>query len=1095
MPSLPVLPGCSSNRDSVASEAVRAALARELVNTVAGEVRFGFHDRMLYATDASLYQVEPIGVVIPADVEDAARAVRFCADRGVAILPRGGGTSLAGQCTNHAVVIDFSPNCRALVEVDGAARRARVEPGLTVDDLNDQIAGMGLFFAPDPATSRHANIGGCIGNNAAGARSILYGRTSENLISVDVVLADGARLRLGPGAAREAGPAAELTRRVCEVVWRNRVEIRARFPRTIRRNAGYGLDMILDQLEGVPGVFESMRGVPRGTTSAVARAGLVEVSETRLAVPLPEMWREVNLAPLLCGSEGTLAVTLGAELKLMPRPVARGLAVAAFATLDEAIEAVLPILGTGPSAVELLDDMVIDLARANAEYRRYVELMPAPPGGELKAVLYIEYSAMESAGELAAKFGELRRALPGVPDSAVQLHTDAGAMLSAWKLRKAGEPLLHGIPGDRKPITFIEDNAVPVENLARFVRELRGIVSRYGTRAAYWAHASVGVLHVRPLLDLHDEEDRGRMRAMAVEVADLARSLGGVMSGEHGDGRVRGPLLERFYGPALMGAFREVKAIFDPSNLLNPGNIVDLDGMNPRPLESMTEKLRVDGGERGSGARDSGVVEGVETYFEYGEQHGFDHAVEMCNGAGVCRKKQGGTMCPSYMATLDERHSTRGRGNALRLAITGQVERFGGHRLESGATGTAHRLEAGATGTAGATGPVWDDPGTIGTLHLCLSCKACKTECPSNVDISKLKAEYTAQRYRGKGAPIAARIMGEIRWLNRLGAMMPGVSNAVARIGLVRGVINTVLGLDPRRSLPPFDVSLKRRWGRGSAAGSDATRGGSDEGAARRAAVPKAPRVVLFGDCFTMYNEPGIGVATRAVLERLGYRVELADAGCCGRAKISMGLLPEAIEEADATLGRLRPVIEDEGVVAVLVAEPSCLSAFKDDWLSLKLRMPIAVRRKLAGKAFLPEDFVERMWERHPRKVEFVKSTGGQAASGTEKAILHGHCHQKALWGAESSAKLLRRVFGSGLTVLDSGCCGMAGSFGYTKDRYDLSMKIGEQVVLPAARKAGEEGAVVIAPGTSCRHQIHDGAGVQARHPMEVVAEWMSAIG
>jgi len=537
----------------------------------------------------------------------------------------------------------------------------------------------------------------------------------------------------------------------------------------------------------------------------------------------------------------------------------------------------------------------------------------------------------------------------------------------------------------------------------------------------------------------------------------------------------------------------------------------------------MTEKLRVDAG-RGSSALPGGVHEAgghqglkplatvvrpsgeeVETFFDYRDQHGLEHAVEMCNGAGVCRKKLGGTMCPSYMATLDERHSTRGRGNALRLAITGQVE---------GLNGRDRLGDSSITGT----GPAWDDPETIETLHLCLSCKACKTECPSNVDIAKLKAEYTAQRYRARGAPIAARIMGRVRLLNRLGAMMPGVSNAVAGWGPARWVMNRVLGLDPRRSLPPFAVSLTRRWGRDRLEDSTITGTASASAAINSpgagSLITGTPRVVLFGDCFTMYNEPGIGLATRDVLERLGYRVELADAGCCARAKISMGLLPGAIEEADATLERLRGVIEDEGVVAVLVAEPSCLSAFKDDWLSLKLRTPMELRRKLAAKAYLPEDFVERMWEKHPRPLVFSTggqaasgtrelSTGGQAASGTmhgqapsglpmpPRAVLHGHCHQKALWGAESSARLMRRVFGSGLTVLDSGCCGMAGSFGYTKDRYDLSMKIGEQVVLPAARKAAEEGVVVIAPGTSCRHQIHDGAGMSAKHPMEVVAERM----
>ncbi|GDX98923.1 oxidoreductase [Phycisphaerae bacterium] len=980
----------------------REDLARELANAVEGEVRFDGHNRMLYATDASLYQVEPVGVVIPSSVEDAAAAVRFCSERGLPILPRGGGTSLAGQCTNLAVVIDVSARCRHILEVNAGEKFVRVEPGITVDDLNDAIAGTGLFFAPDPATARHASIGGCIGNNAAGSRSVRYGRTSESVIAIDACLADGTRVEFAAGSARRDARVAEITRRVVALVRKNEALIRERFPKTIRRNAGYGLDMILQQLD--KGVAEE----------------------------------DVNLSPLLCGSEGTLAMTLGAKLALHERPKAKALAVLSFATLDDAIEAVIPILATKPSAVELLDDLVVSLARANTEYRKYVELLPAPPGGsgELNAVLYVEYFGASEA-EVRERVDALKQACPASP---VQVHTNATAMMNAWKLRKAGEPLLHGVPGSRKPITFVEDNAIPVENLATFVKELRKIVESHGTRAAFYAHASVGVLHVRPLIDIHDEADRERMRAIAVATADLARSLGGVMSGEHGDGRVRGPLLERYFGAEMMQAFRELKLIFDPAGLLNPGNVVDVAGDSPRPVASMTQQLRVEP-EPGRPA----AFGSVETSFDFSDQHGLDGAVEMCNGSGVCRKKQGGTMCPSYMATLDERHSTRGRGNALRLAITGQL------KLDT--VGEASQPDA----------DVWSDKGTMQTLDLCLSCKACKTECPSNVDISKLKAEYTSQRYRRHGVPIAARIMGQIRTLNKLGAMMPGVANAVNASSLVGGVIRRVLGIDGRRTLPAFSRSLEGMW----------------DGERDAKQSVDRPRVVLFGDCFTMYNESSIGMATKRVMEAFGYRVELANAGCCGRAKISLGLLPEAIDEIDATLEKLQSVIEDDGVVAVLVAEPSCLSAFKDDWLTLKLKTPMVLRAKLAKKSFLPEQFLHAAWEKHPKRPAMKAPAG--------RVLLHGHCHQKALWGASSSADMLRRVAGDKLTVLDSGCCGMAGSFGYGEKRFDLSMQIGELVLFPAARGMTAKD-VLVAPGTSCRHQVHDGVEKKAVHPMVYLA-------
>ncbi|MGH7245160.1 MAG: FAD-binding and (Fe-S)-binding domain-containing protein [Phycisphaerales bacterium] len=1011
MTSLPVLnsgsssaPGARSwSAPGIPADFDRDAVSRAFASAVEGEVRFGLHDRLLYATDASLYQVEPLGVFIPASTDDAVRGVRFCLSRDLPILPRGGGTSLAGQCTNRAVVIDFSSRCDGLLETDVHAKTCRVEPGITPDDLNEKLAATGLFFAPDPATSKHANVGGCIGNNAAGARSILYGRTSENLISVDACLADGFVARLEAGAASRHEHIGRLTRRVVDVVLRNRAAIRERFPKTVRRNAGYSLDLMLNQIEASRGDLDG-----------------------------------INLAHLLAGSEGTLAVTLGAQLRLHLRPKLKGLALLSFSDLDPAIEATVPILTTGPSAVELLDDTVIDLARANIEYRKYVEIMPRPHSGELRAILYVEYYG-NSSEELSTKFESLRRLFPSV---AMKEVTDAASMASAWKLRKAGEPLLHGVAGARKPITFIEDNAVPVEHLVEFVRRLREIVTKHGTRAAYWAHASVGVLHVRPLIDIHDEEDRRRMQAIAVEAADLAKSLGGVMSGEHGDGRVRGPLLERFYGPQLMQALRDVKEIFDPRNLLNPGNIVE-----PRPIEAIAEDLRIEP----AGTPIS--IPPINTFFTYDDQHGFDGAVEMCNGSGVCRKKSGGTMCPSYMGTLDERHSTRGRGNALRLAITGQL-------------------------TPGSAEPAWNDIETIKTLDLCLSCKACKTECPSNVDIARLKAEYTGQRFRQLGfAPLKTMLLGHFRPLARLGSFTHRISNWMNSSSVGRPLINAVMGFDARRTVPPFSPSLKRWFWREAPHRSG------------------RPTVALFGDCFTMYLDSGIGAAAMRVYEKLGYRVTLADAGCCGRTLISTGLLEDATTQIDRTIELLRPFAEDPNVRAILVIEPSCLSAIKDDWLQLKLEGSIELRRRIAAKCYLAEEFLAKEAKTHPNQ-RAIADAADSAASQTAPVILHGHCHQKALWGAESSAAALKLFAGARVRTLDTGCCGMAGSFGYSKDKYDLSMKICELTLAPAVRaaKSADSNTPICAPGTSCRHQIHDATDHHASHPIELIDRWMQNV-
>lgn len=942
---------------------------------------------MLYATDASLYQVEPLGVVIPESVDDAVAAVRACSAAGLAMLPRGGGTSLAGQGVNQAVVIDTSVNCTRVLEVDEERGEARVEAGITIGDLNRHLAGTGWYFAPDPSTARQATVGGCIGNNAAGSHSVLYGRTSESLLGVEVCLADGRVVEFSSASAEHDGRVAELESRVVELCGRNRDEIRARFPKTKRRNAGYALDTILRQHE-------------EGGEAAV------------------------DLAQLIAGSEGTLGVTLRARLKLQRTPAAKCLVVAAFESVEEAIDAVVPLLETGPSAIELLDDLVVSLARKNAQCRSYVENLPAPrSGGELQAVLYIEYFSETSETESWAK-QRLERVRECVGDGAVEVHTNPGKMNRAWALRIAGEPLLHGIPGNRKPLGFVEDNAVPPERLGEFVRAFRAIVEDEGTTAAFYAHASVGVLHVRPLLDLRDPKDEERMHRIASRVADLAASLGGVMSGEHGDGRVRGPLLERLYGPELMAAFVDLKRIFDPRGLMNPGNIVE-----PKDLASISRSTRIRPGDT-----ELGGYGATDTFYDYADQHTFGEAVEMCNGAGVCRKKTGGVMCPSYMATRDERHSTRGRGNALRLAISGQL------------------------GEGGA--PAWSDPDTEETLELCLSCKACKSECPSNVDIARLKAEYTAQSNVTSGIPFATRVMSEIRVLNRIGSTLRWLANPGQRLGFSRVLLERLLRVDRRRSLPSFDASLARSWETDVATSSE------------------APAVAFFGDCFSMYNEPAVGKAAKRLVEAFGYRIELAiggEHGCCGRPAISKGNLPRARQQLEALCLELRPLIEEPSVRAILFAEPSCLSVVRDDLLQLKSDVPMELREAFARKAMLVEEFLEQGWEKHPRRPSFAAA---------EQVTLHEHCHQKAVVGVGTSAALLRRVLGEALTELDSTCCGMAGSFGYDTKTYDLSQEIGELGVLPAAREAGR----FVAPGTSCRHQTHD-AGVAAAHPVELLAE------
>ncbi|MCP3904665.1 MAG: FAD-binding protein [Planctomycetes bacterium] len=966
-----------------------ARLARDLSERIDGEVRFDRHDRMLYATDASIYQVEPVGVVVPRHLGDVEETLRYCGEHAVPILARGAGTSLAGQVVNTAVVIDFSAWCHAMLEVCPERRTARVEPGIVLDTLNETLARHGLMFGPDVATSTHATLGGMIGNNSAGAHSVLYGRTVEHVIGLDVLLADGQRVRLEEGAALRDERVARLTRGVADVVRPLAGEIRRRFPRTRRRVNGYNLDLVLDQIEA-------------------SGASTLE---------------RVNLAHLVCGSEGTLAITVEATLGLVEAPAVKGLGIIAFADVDEALAAVGRMLATEPAAVELIDDVIIALARGNIEHRRYVDLLPRPGGADPGAVLYVEYFA-DDGSELDERLAQLAETFG---DHRVHGHRDPVAMARAWKLRKAGEPLLHGQIGRRKPITFIEDTAVEPEHLPEYIGRIRAIVEAHGTTAAYYAHASVGCLHVRPMICLADDTDVAAMEAIIAEVTDLVMEYGGALSGEHGDGRLRSHLLERFYGAEICGAFGAIKRLFDPGNRLNPGNIVE-------PV-SMTERLRV----RPRPHEPPVEVPDVPTFFRYEREHGFAGAVEMCNGAGVCRRTEGGTMCPSYHATRDERHATRGRGNALRLAITGQL--------------------GGAAGS-----PAWDDPETKRTLDLCLSCKACKSECPSNVDIAKLKAEYLAQGY-ASGAPIprSSRLFARVRQLNRAAAIAPGLARAIAGSAAGRRVAAVLADVDPRRSLPTFGPSLYRRHaGRASGAG--------------------GPAVVLVPDCFAVYGESRIGWAAITSLERLGYRVILPRAGCCGRPMISNGLLADARRACRRTAETLLAAAGDPEVVGVVGCEPSCVSAIIDDWPDFDLGIDPARLRALAGRTSQIEDFIQTCWDEHP-----APPAAREPVAGGWPILVHGHCHQKALGSVDPTIALLRRISGAEIRPIDAGCCGMAGAFGLTREHYELSMDIGELALFPAVR--AEPDAIIAAPGTSCRHQLRDGLGREARHPIELVAE------
>ena len=960
-------------------------LEHELRRALRGDVRFDAASRLLYATDASMYQVDPIGVVIPRDADDVAAAIDVAKRQQVALLPRGGGTSLTGQTVNRALVMDLSRHMNAVLEVNTEERWARVQPGVVQDELNAHVRPLGLLFGPDTSTSNRATLGGMIGNNSGGSHSIAYGLTVEHVIELTAILADGSRVvfkELTPAELEAKARGGDTEGRIYREVLRLRAEyadeIRARYPAYWRRVAGYNLNELLGPFPArVPGRTTASNGAP------------------------------LNIARVLVGSEGTLMTVVEAKVRLVERPKKTALDVIHYADIQEALESSQSILETGPYAVELTDKLILDLARDNIEQSKRMAFVSGDPG----AILIVEYAG-DTEAEVRAKVEALeakrQRERFGY---AAHLAFDPAEQQSIWKLRKAGLGLLLGMKGDKKPIAFVEDTAVDPKHLATFVPRFRDIFKRHDATGAYYGHCSVGCLHIRPVIDLKTRRGLEQVRAIADEITDLVLEFGGTISSEHGDGRARSPFLERMYGPRLMQAFREFKRAFDPEGRMNPGNIVDSPGI--------TEQLRY-------GAQYTTWE--PATLLDFTGQGGFARAVEMCNGVGVCRKTLEGTMCPSYMVTRDEEHTTRGRANALRAVLSGALPpaEFTGKRLHE-------------------------------VMDLCLECKGCKAECPSNVDMAKLKYEFLYHYHRAHGLPLRNRLFGRIADLNRAGARWPSLANRMANLAPSRWLLERVAGIDRRRPLPAFAGETFTDW------------------FARQSSPPAAPRgeVVLFADTFVTYNAPQIGQAAVRFLERAGYRVIVPERKCCGRPLISKGMLDEARANAAWNVERLHPYVERG--VPIIGLEPSCLLTLRDEWVDLVRTEPA---RAVARASFLLEEFVAR---ERGRGLELAFAGRGR------RVLLHGHCHQKAMVGTAPTVAALRWA-GFEVSEVDSGCCGMAGSFGFEREHYDVSVAIGNRRLAPAVKAAAAD-TEIVAPGISCRQQIEHLAGRRAKHPAEMLWE------
>jgi FAD/FMN-containing dehydrogenase/Fe-S oxidoreductase len=964
------------------------ALAGRLTRAVAGDVRFDAKHRGLYAVDGSNYRQVPIGVVLPRTLDDVEATVALCREAGAPLLNRGGGTSLCGQCCNLAVVIDWSRYLRQVMEIDPARRRAGVQPGVVLDHLRSHTEPHGLTFGPDPATHSHCTVGGMIGNDSCGVHSVLAGRTDDNVLALDVLTYDGVRLRVGPTPpeevakiAAEGGRRGEIYRTLAAVVERYGDEIRRRFPDIPRRVSGYNLPALL-----------------------------------------PE--RGFDVGRLLVGSEGTLATVLEATLRLIDWPAARSLLVVGFADVYMAAAAVPAILELAPIGLEGMDDeLLADNARKglNAAGR---ELLPHVAGELAGAYLLVELgaAAQAEADDMATRAVPALRQLDGFRGVELLEPPQQAVM---WRLRESGLGATARVPGRSDTWEGWEDSAVPPARLAGYLRDLRGLYGSYGYRGSFYGHFGQGCVHTRISFDLYTAGGIERYQRFVEEAADLCVAYGGSLSGEHGDGQSRAELLPRMFGDELLAAFRAVKAAFDPEGRMNPGKVVD-----PYPLAS---NLRLGPEYRPAQPK---------TVFRLLDDDGsLARATMRCVGVGKCRSLAGGTMCPSYRATLEEEHSTRGRAHLLHEMLVGDV-------IEDG----------------------WRSREVKEALDLCLACKGCKGDCPVSVDVATYKAEFFYHHYKRRLRPRAAYAMGLIPWGARLAAKAPRLVNALlAAPGLSR-LLKAAGGLTRERAVPRFAVRTFRQLMAQRRRAPAATHA---VGAATAGDAGERPTVLLYPDTFTNFFDPEIGEAAVEVIQAAGFRVELPPRLlCCGRPLYDHGFLGLAKRLLRRNLEVLREPLRRG--LRIVVLEPSCLATFRDELPGL---FPDDVEAQRLRQSVVS---LAQLLQQPPTTWQPPRLAG--------KAVLHGHCHQKALWGMSAELELLAQT-GLDVTFLDAGCCGLAGSFGFDARHYDVSMACGELALLPAMRAASDD-TLVVADGFSCRHQIAHGTSRSALHLAQLLTRY-----
>jgi FAD/FMN-containing dehydrogenase/Fe-S oxidoreductase len=972
----------------------------ELTSRVKGELRVDDMSRTLYSTDASMYQIMPRGVLIPKSVDDIHEAVDFGRKNDIPLLARGGGSSLAGQAVGSGLVLDLTRWLDQVVSFDSERGKVVVQPGIVLDRTNAFLRPHGWMVGPDPASSDRATIGGMVGNNATGTHSILYGSIVDHTASVQMILADGSEVRLGPVGAdswsTKAASAdlfdaeARIIRELDQLLAEGADVIQKDTPKHWRRSGGYRLERLLQD------------GPDRGP-------GKEGIPGTR------------NLAHLVCGSEGTLGIATEITLDLVRRPKMTALGIVHFRTRMESLEAVPLILETEPSAIELFDRHGIDQCRKNPSFAHRLTFVEGDP----EALLLTEYYG-ETVSELKQKLDRLSDLSHArkVGYTVVAL-TDPLEIANVWDLRKGALGLILGVKGDFKPLAFIEDAAVPPENLASYIGELQQLWADTDTDVAMYAHASAGCLHIRPFINTKDSQEVLKMHEIAEGSMRLVKKYGGALSSEHGEGLARSCFAEEFYGQDLYSMYRRVKDVFDPGGIMNPGKIID--------APPMTENLRL-GPDYAITALPMVAGVGVVANLDFSEDKGFHRSVELCSGIGTCRKLDGGTMCPSFMVTREEKHSTRGRANALRSAMQGTL------------------------GPDGFTSDSLYD-----VMSLCLSCKACKTECQSAVDMAKLKFEWLDHYWKKNRMPFRERLFANMpRMARRYSGVAAPFVNALLAIGSMSGLAQRAIGVSTRRKLPGFSRVPLSTWAR------------RHQDSGNRDSSPESRKVALFADTFNNYQESHVGIAAVQLLERLGYDVEVVDGLCCGRTYMSKGLVDESRRLAEHVVERLFPAALKG--VQIVGLEPSCILSLRDEYGAL---IPNDPRVELVAEhAVTLEEFVVEQAELGNIRPQHWAPHGGSV-------MVHGHCHQKSLIGMEPARSALE-LAGFNVEILDSGCCGMAGSFGYEREHYDWSLKMAERVLAPAVREAQPE-TLIVAAGTSCRHQIADVTGRRALHPSEVL--------